>query len=37
MKMDTKKSTKKIQIAAPQEAIDGMKKLLDDVSEKYNT
>ena len=28
---------KRIQIAAPQEAIDGMKKLLDDVSEKYNT
>lgn len=35
--MDTKKSTKRIQITAPQEAIDGMKKLLDDVSEKYNT
>ena len=28
---------KRIQIAAPQEAIEGMKKLLVDVSEKYNT
>ena len=27
---------KRIQIAAPQEAVDGMKKLLVDVSEKYN-
>ena len=37
MKMDTKKSTEKIQITSPQEAIEGMKKLLVDVSEKYNT